>query len=133
MSVELTDFGSETAPASDMMSTIGAIGGTGGGLGGRANASKIAAANGGGGDTEQAVDRALKWIAQHQMPDGGWSFDLAKCPSCMGKCSHSGNSQDRCGATAMALTLATRNESVTGVQRIPPFVLLNRPPLAAPA
>ena len=103
MSVELTDFGSETAPASDMMSTIGAIGGTGGGLGGRANASKIAAANGGGGDTEQAVDRALKWIAQHQMPDGGWSFDLAKCPSCMGKCSHSGDSQDRCGATAMAL------------------------------
>ena len=35
------------------------------------------------------------------------------------------------GATAMALTLATRNESVTGVQRIPPFVLLNSPPLAA--
>jgi hypothetical protein len=105
LAVELTDFGSETAPASDMMSTIGAIGGTGGGLGGRANAAKIAAASGGGGDTEAAVDRALKWFAKHQMPDGGWSFDLQACPSCMGKCSHSGGSRkgDRTGATAMAL------------------------------
>lgn len=104
LAVELTDFGSETAPASDMMATIGAIGGTAGGLGGRANASKLAAANGGGADTEQAVDRALKWIAIHQMPDGGWSFDLKQCPSCMGKCSHSGTlGADRTGATAMAL------------------------------
>jgi hypothetical protein len=105
LAVELTDFGSETAPASDMMSTIGAIGGTGGGLGGRANAAKIAAAGGGGGDTEAAVDRALKWFAKHQMPDGGWHFDLNACPSCMGKCSHSGTSRkdDRTGATAMAL------------------------------
>jgi len=105
LAVELTDFGSETAPASDMMATIGAIGGTAGGLGGRAQAAKLAAASGGGGDTEEAVDRALKWFAQHQMPDGGWSFDLNACPSCMGKCSHSGTSKkdDRCGATAMAL------------------------------
>ncbi|MFM8414165.1 MAG: prenyltransferase/squalene oxidase repeat-containing protein [Planctomycetota bacterium] len=105
LAVELTDFGSETAPASDMMATIGAIGGTGGGLGGRANAAKLAAASGGGADTEQAVDRALKWIAIHQMPDGGWSFDLKQCPSCMGKCSHGGDKygKDRTGATAMAL------------------------------
>jgi len=105
LAVELTDFGSETAPASDMMATIGAIGGTAGGLGGRAQAAKLAAAGGGGGDTEEAVDRALKWFAKHQMPDGGWSFDLNACPSCMGKCSHSGTSKkdDRCGATAMAL------------------------------
>ena len=37
------------------------------------------------------------------------------------------------GATAMALTLLTRSESVTGTQRMPPLVLLNSPPLAAPA
>jgi hypothetical protein len=104
LAVELTDFGSETAPASDMMATIGAIGGTGGGLGGRAQAAKLAAAGGGGGDTEEAVDRALKWFANHQMPDGGWSFDLTKCPSCMGQCSHAeARGADRCGATAMAL------------------------------
>jgi len=105
LAVELTDFGSETAPATDLASSMGAVGGTGGGFGGRANASKIAAASGGGADTEQAVDRALKWIAMHQMPDGGWSFDLTKCPSCQGQCSHSGEGmgKDRCGATAMAL------------------------------
>ena len=105
LAVELTDFGDQTAPSSDMMATIGAIGGTAGGIGGRAQAAKLAAAGGGGGDTEEAVDRALKWFAQHQMPDGGWSFDLTACPSCMGKCSHSGKSRkdDRGGATAMAL------------------------------
>jgi len=105
LAVELTDFGTETAPASDVMSTIGAIGGTGGGLGGRANAGRLAASGGGGADTEAAVDRALKWIANHQMPDGGWSFDVAKCPSCNGQCTHSGTGKagDRCAATAMAL------------------------------
>ena len=50
-----------------------------------------------------AVDRALKWFIAHQMPDGGWSFDLKTCPSCQGKCSHGGSSNGRCAATAMAL------------------------------
>jgi hypothetical protein len=77
-----------------------------GGFGGRANAAKLAAASGGGADTEQAVDRALKWIALHQLPDGGWSFDFKQCPSCQGRCSHGGDEgrkKDRCGATAIAL------------------------------
>ncbi len=105
LAVELTDFGTETAPAADMLATVGAIGGTAGGLGGRAQAAKLAVASGGGGDTEQAVDRSLKWIAIHQLPDGGWSFDFKDCPSCGGKCSGSGVSraQDRTGATALAL------------------------------
>lgn len=75
-------------------------GGTGGGLDGRRHATQRAPH-----DAVQAVDRALKWFAIHQMPDGGWSFDMEACPSCMGKCSHSGTSKkdDRAGATAMAL------------------------------
>ena len=52
---------------------------------------------------KDAVDRALKWFIAHQMPDGGWSFDLAKCPSCQGKCSHGVDRKDRCAATALAL------------------------------
>lgn len=106
LSVELTDFGSETAPATDLASSMGVVGGTGGGFGGRANAAKMAAVSGGGADTEQAVDRALKWIAIHQMPDGGWNFDLKQCPSCQGQCSHGGegpHALDRGGATALAL------------------------------
>jgi len=55
---------------------------------------------------EGAVDRALKWFINHQMPDGGWSFDFTKCPSCQGRCSHGASGKlgnDRCAATAMAL------------------------------
>jgi hypothetical protein len=76
-----------------------------GAFGGRANAATLAAVGGGGVETEQAVDRALAWIAAHQLTDGSWSFDLADCPKCAGKCSQSGQRKaaDRCAATAMAL------------------------------
>jgi hypothetical protein len=91
-----------------MLATIGAVGGTGGGFGGRkaGKTGELAAANGGGADTEAAVEAALKWFINHQMPDGGWSFDFTACPSCNGQCKGSGNahySKDRCAATALAL------------------------------
>ena len=106
LAVELSDFGSETAPAADVAATIGVAGGTGTGLGGRAKRAELAGTTGAGAGTATAVDRALKWFIEHQMDDGGWSFDLTECPKCRGKCSHSGDagrSKDRAGATAMAL------------------------------
>lgn len=104
LTVDLSAIGDSTAPATDMLSTVGVPGGKGtSGLGGRANASALAAAGGGGGDTESAVDRALKWFIEHQMPDGSWSFNHGACPKCGGKCSHPGNLNDPGGATSMAL------------------------------
>lgn len=103
LALEVTDFGDQTAPASDVLSSIGAAGGTSAGLGGRKNPGKAAASGGGGADTEAAVDAALKWFAEHQMADGSWSFKHSDCPKCQGKCSHPGNYPDSFGATAMAL------------------------------
>jgi hypothetical protein len=52
---------------------------------------------------EAAVDRALEWLAAHQMPDGSWSFRLDTCPACQGKCSRNGTYPDDAAATALAL------------------------------
>ena len=108
LSVELTDFSTETAASSDLLSTVGVVGGKGGGLGGRSGAQRQSLVQSGGGNSqsEAAVEAALKWFIQHQLPDGGWSFDLTQCPSCQGQCTHGGaggHAGDRCAATAMAL------------------------------
>ena len=105
LTVEVSDFGSETAPATDMLATIGVAGGTGkAGFGHRGGNTAAKAGQGGGGaDTEAAVDRALKWIAAHQLQDGSWSFNFKDCPQCNGQCSGDGSQKDRAGATAMAI------------------------------
>jgi serine/threonine protein kinase len=56
--------------------------------------------------TEAAVDAALTWLIEHQMPDGGWAIDFTQCPTCAGACDNPGNDshrEDRAAATAMAL------------------------------
>ncbi len=57
-------------------------------------------------EKKSAVDLALGWLLEHQLDDGGWSFDLGACPKCQGKCSHSGVAdahKDRVAATSRAL------------------------------
>ncbi len=54
---------------------------------------------------EDAVEKALAWLAAHQMKDGGWSFDFARsCPMPPeGRCTNSGTHGSRLAATALAL------------------------------
>jgi len=106
VSVEFTDFSTETAASSDLLASVGAIGGQAGGLGGRTDPGmrkKLIQAGGGNAQSEAAVEAALQWIINHQLPDGSWNFDHTKSPSCAGNCSHPGTIDDRGGATAMAL------------------------------
>ena len=106
IAVEFTDFSAELASSTDLLASVGAIGGQAGGLGGRTDPAmrkKLVQAGGGTGQSEAAVEAALKWIINHQLPDGSWSFDHTKSPSCAGNCSHPGKFNDRGGATAMAL------------------------------
>jgi|GEM_PF-1224920 len=61
---------------------------------------------GGTEESEAAIDQGLQWLLNHQLPDGGWSFDMAACPGCGGKCANSGEDarkKDRAGATGLAL------------------------------
>ncbi len=103
MQVELSEFGLEHAPRNDLLATIGAFSGTG--LSGRGARSRAAMMRDGGSKgSEKAVGAALKWLALHQMPDGGWNFNHAACPQCNGACRNPGKgAQARRGATAMAL------------------------------
>lgn len=72
----------------------------------RGNSQQLASSGGGGSHTEQSVDKALKWLWHHQEEDGGWSFDVARCPGCNGKCQAGcapSSRVDRAGATGLAL------------------------------
>jgi hypothetical protein len=104
VSVEMSDFSSETAPKGDLLTEIGAFGGTGvEGRGAKARGQMIAKYGGNAG-SEAAVAAALKWLAVHQLQDGGWNFDHRVSPACAGKCDHQGSlPQARNAATAMAL------------------------------
>jgi len=78
--------------------------GTGGGLGGRGGRRGNAIGNGATKQSEEAVDLALKWLAEHQLPDGSWSFNHQLAPSCQGKCPDPGRlAEARAAATAMGV------------------------------
>lgn len=113
VAVELTDFSLDAAPTNDFLQDIGSLSGEAGGLGGRRDGERerLLRASGGNVRTEKAVQSGLIWLIKHQLPDGGWSFDLDACPSCQGQCTPvvggerytPGPLADRSAATAMAL------------------------------
>ena len=102
--VELGDFGLEHAPRNDLLAAVGAYTGTG--LSGRGQKGKgqLVRKYGGTPGSEKAVAAALKWLAEHQMPDGGWSFAHHLSPRCNGQCRNPGEAAvARNAATAMAI------------------------------
>ncbi len=53
---------------------------------------------------EPAVALALKWLAAHQLPDGGWCFNHALASGCKGQCRNPGTlAEARLAATGLAL------------------------------
>ncbi|HBO43632.1 MAG TPA: hypothetical protein DD670_06820 [Planctomycetaceae bacterium] len=95
-----------TAPLGDAKGTFGA--GTEEPLGMREGNSRAAAVAkyGGTKESEAAVAAALKWLAAHQMADGGWSFAHQLAPECRGRCRNPGENRfvsSRNAATGMAL------------------------------
>lgn len=62
---------------------------------------------GGNAATEKAVQEALKWLAKHQLPDGGWCLDHTLGPGKFRTAPENGNPgtrpEARNGATALAL------------------------------
>jgi hypothetical protein len=72
--IDLSDFGERTAPKNDLLASMGAVAGHGFQGRGQAKAGMVQASGGSPG-SEEAVARALKWLAYHQLPNGSWSFD----------------------------------------------------------
>ena len=103
VSVELDDFGLEQAPRNDLLADIGSF--SGDAMSGRGKGKgRLVAEGGGNAASEQAVALALEWLARHQLPDGGWSFDHRLSAQCRGQCRNWGElANARNGATAMAL------------------------------
>lgn len=64
---------------------------------------EIALARGGTLESEAAVERALEWLAAHQLPNGGWSL-VHDTGECNGRCSDNG-STDRFDPSATGLSL----------------------------
>ncbi len=67
------------------------------------NAKKVAK-EGGDAVSEKCVTHALRWLANHQMPDGGWSFAHGLATGCHGACRDPGKlAEARMAATALAV------------------------------
>ena len=105
----------DSAPVGDVENLLGSLNGDD--LSGRGQNKAAALAQGGGTEgSEKSVALALAWLAEHQLPDGSWSYQLRQCPSCGGKCRNSGSNGSSIAATAMGVLpfLAAGNTPTTG-------------------
>jgi hypothetical protein len=115
-SQELSDDGLEVAEPNDILKEgIGSgtadgtgtgkgLTGSGAGLGGRGDRRKGAGGLGASKESESAVDAALKWLSEHQLADGSWSFDHRDGGQCQGRCKNQGSMKAaKNGATGLAL------------------------------
>ena len=113
----------DSAPVGEVENLLGSLNGDD--LSGRGENKAAALATGGGTEgSEKSVALALAWLAEHQLPDGSWSYDLRNCLTCGGKCKDSGtigitrdgSDNARIAATAMGVLpfLAAGNTPTTG-------------------
>ena len=89
--IETSGLGAYTQP-SDVLSVVGGgyDGNVSQGGAGPAQRARLVPPVGPNEASEKAVANALKWLANHQLADGGWSFDHASCESCRGACRNPG-------------------------------------------
>lgn len=66
--------------------------------------ARAVAVGGGTPESERAVALGLQWIANHQLPNGSWSFNHQLAPSCQGACKNPGKyDKEYNAATGLAL------------------------------
>ena len=103
MEVATAEFSDIMAPEA-LMTKMGALDGNS--FQGRNNKGALIAAGGGSEASERAVALGLSWIADHQLPNGAWSYTQLANPSCRGKCKDvmlDKANKSLVSATAMAL------------------------------
>ncbi len=101
--VDFMDMGNDPASQHELLAEVGAS--VGDALQGRRAGQRAAlvARLGGSEGSEQAVTRALNWLAAHQNPDGSWNLDH-RLGACRGRCSNQGQrAPAHHAATALAL------------------------------
>lgn len=64
-------------------------------------------------NAHQASLRGLKWLADHQFPNGGWCFDSYLHPQCKGQCMNPGFARNSVIAATAVATLPFLDRGIT--------------------